>query len=72
VIGEDMDYGLRSIKNGAQFIQFFRPFLFVSDRRAKKTGIIPLMYTWLKSYFYVRTHGPVYDRSYIQYPFGDN
>lgn len=70
VYAEDIDYGIRSIKNGAKYHLFFRPHIYVSARRGKLMGRIKLSLTWIKWYLYTVKHGAIYDKNLYKYPYG--
>ena len=70
VFGEDIDYAKRSVKSGAEYILLSRPFVYVSDRRAKKMGTLKLWWTWVNGYFYVVKYGPVYPGGIFPYEYG--
>jgi glycosyltransferase involved in cell wall biosynthesis len=73
LMGEDADYGLRSIRAGAVYRFYFRPVILGSPRRAREIGRARLMLLWARAFVYVRKHGPIYKDSAfgsVEYPFG--
>lgn len=70
VLGEDTDYGIRSVKNGTKYYFFFQKLVYGSDRRVRKVGRIRLGLIWAKAFLHVvRHHEPVYPSSKNNYPF---
>lgn len=73
LMGEDADYGLRSIRAGAAYHFYLRPVVIGSPRRARDMGRARLMLLWARGFMYVRKHGPIYKDGRlgnIDYPFG--
>ncbi len=60
ILGEDTDYGLRSIKNGARYYFFFQILVYGSDRSMRKIGRTKLFLIWSKAFLHVRKYGPIY------------
>lgn len=71
VAAEDVDYGERSVKNGAKFKFHYDCLILHSTRRAQKMGILPLMWFYLKGFFYYKRHGVLQDKTKFNYPYGD-
>ncbi|MGI5228101.1 glycosyltransferase [Actinoallomurus sp. CA-142502] len=71
VLGEDTDYGIRAVKSGASYIFCFSAFVIASARRLQKMSFWTIGRIWVSASFHVLRHGPVYDRSRWEYPFGD-
>lgn len=71
VAGEDIDYGERSIKNGANFKIHYNCFVLTSVRRAKKMGAFNLILFYLKTFIYYKMHGVPYDKKKFKYSYGD-
>ncbi|MCL5019179.1 MAG: glycosyltransferase [Patescibacteria group bacterium] len=69
IIGEDLDYALRSVKDGAKNHMHLDVHAYNSTRRGDKMGRVRAVLLWVKAYFYVRKHGPIY--SNFDYPYGD-
>lgn len=70
VAGEDVDFGRRSIKNGAKFKFHYDCFVYNSTRRAKLMGLIPMSWFYLKGFFYFEKYGVLYDKKRFNYPYG--
>lgn len=67
VLGEDIDYCLRSYRSGAKYHLYLGTRILGSPRRARKIGRLKLLITWIRSFLYVRKHGPIYDKNYLKY-----
>jgi glycosyltransferase involved in cell wall biosynthesis len=63
VLGEDTDYGIRSIRSGAKYYFFFKKLVYGSDRRIRKAGRIRVGLIWARAFLHVITKGPIYDKS---------
>lgn len=70
VVGEDIEYGMRSVRHGAKYHLFLRPYLKASARRARQVGRLYLLWMWAKWYLYIHKHGAIYDKNLFHYPFG--
>ena len=70
LLGEDIDYGLRSLKAGAKNLFYFRPQVVASDRRLRQLGRFRLLMLWSKGYWHVVKHGPILPGEGFDYPFG--
>lgn len=70
VIGEDVDYGRRSLKAGSKYHLFFQPHVLASPRRVREKGRIGLFILWARCYFYIKKHGPIYDKEKFLYTYG--
>jgi glycosyltransferase involved in cell wall biosynthesis len=70
IIGEDSDYGFRSVKAGAKYHFYYRPMVIASARRARLTGRTRLLLLWIPAFFHVRKHGPIFPGEGYDYPFG--
>lgn len=71
IAGEDIDYGDRSIKNGAKFKFHYDCFVYNSTRRAQLMGILPMNWFYLRGYLYYLMHGVLYDKKKFNYPYGE-
>jgi len=69
IIGEDLDYVLRSSADGAKTHKHMFDYVFSSTRRGDLMGRASFISSWAKAYFYVRRHGPIYEN--FNYPFGN-
>jgi glycosyltransferase involved in cell wall biosynthesis len=72
VYGEDIEYGLRSFRQGAKYHIYLNSYLFGSTRRGHEIGRLKLGCTWLQWYFDILHHGPITDRSKYDYKYGNN
>lgn len=72
MLGEDTDYGVRSVRSGARYYFFFQILVYGSDRRVRKVGRIKLLLIWSKAFLHVRKHGPIYDTKKADYLFGNH
>lgn len=70
ILGEDIDYGLRSLKAGAKNRFYFWPQVIASDRRVREMGRLRLLMLWSKGFLHVKRHGPIYPGEGFEYPFG--
>lgn len=71
VLGEDVDFGKRSIQAGAKYYFCFRPQVIASLRRAHKMGRMRLLVMWVPAFMRVSRHGPIYrGQGLDDYPFG--
>ncbi len=70
ILGEDTDYGNRSLLSGAKPHFFFSLKVFHSPRRAREKGVVGLLIFWLRTYLYIKKHGLVYDTKKFNYPYG--
>lgn len=70
ILGEDTDYGLRSVKAGAKYRFYLWPKVIGSDRRVRRMGRIPLLMLWSKAFLHVLKHGPIFPGQGYEYPFG--
>ncbi len=70
ILGEDTDYGNRSILAGAKPHLFFSLHVFHSPRRTREKGVIGLLIFWLRAYVYMQKNGLVYDTKKFSYPYG--
>lgn len=68
--GEDVDFGDRSIKNGAKFKFHYDCFVYNSTRRAKLMGLLPMSWFYLRGVYYYETNGVLYDKNKFDYPYG--
>jgi len=70
ILGEDTDYGFRSIRAGAKYRFFMRPHVIASDRRITELGVNrwTLLWTWSRAFLKVKRHGPTFEG--VEYPFG--
>ncbi len=69
IIGEDLDYAIRSVRDGAKNHMHLDVYAYNSTRRGDRMGKVRAVLSWAKAYFYVRKHGPIYKNFY--YPYGD-
>lgn len=72
ILAEDIDYGRRSIADGARYRFHFSPYVFASPRRLRREGRIKLLVKWVTCHFYIKRHGEIYDNSVFSYPMGDH
>ena len=71
VLGEDVDFGKRSIQAGAKYHFYFRPQVIASLRRAHKMGRMRLLVMWVPAFIRIARHGPIYrGQGLDDYPFG--
>lgn len=70
ILGEDIDYGLRSVKAGAKYRFYFWPKVIASDRRARKMGRMRLLFLWSRGFLHVLRHGPIFPGDGFEYPYG--
>lgn len=70
VVGEDIEYGFRSVKHGAQYRMFLRPYIRASARRVRHVGRWKLFWMWIQWYLYIHKYGAIYDKNLFHYPFG--
>ena len=56
-IGEDTDYGWRSIRAGAKFHFHFLTYALHSARRIQKVGMMRFYYEYLRGYLFVKRYG---------------
>jgi len=71
IYAEDIDYGFRSVKNGAKYYLFLSSYLFASIRRRKQIGRTKLCFIWFK--WYLDTlKGVITDQAKYQYAFGNH
>lgn len=71
ILGEDLDYGERSVKDGALYYFSLKTYVFHSSRRAQHMGRVRLFIFLCKSYFYFRRNGIIYDSKKFYYPYGE-
>lgn len=67
---EDMDYGFRSSKNGAQYHLYAKLHLFASARRGRKMGRRNLGRKWFSWYVQLVQKGRIENQSDHDYPYG--
>lgn len=72
IAGEDVDYGRKSVKSGAEYRLFSDLFIYVSARRAEKSGTISVLLTWLKIYIYVKLFGLSGAQRNFKYLYGNH
>ena len=71
VLGEDVDFGKRSIQAGAKYRFYFRPQVIASLRRAHRMGRTRLLLMWVPAFIRIARHGPIYrGQGLDDYPFG--
>lgn len=70
IFAEDIDYGLRSIAQGAKYHLYFSPHLYTSTRRRKEMGILRLNVIQFRGYLDNIRNGAITDRSKYDYKFG--
>ncbi|HJQ09323.1 MAG TPA: glycosyltransferase [Candidatus Saccharimonadales bacterium] len=71
ILGEDVDFGRRSVQAGAVFRFYFHPMVIGSLRRAHKMGRMRMLLKYIPAFLRIAKHGPIYpgqDRN--DYPFG--
>lgn len=71
LVGEDVDYGVRSVKSGATFSFILKRLVYASARRAKKIGRAKLLFTWVTGFLHVIRKGPIYDKTKVDYGYGE-
>ena len=69
---EDVEYGIRSVKNGATYHLYFYPHLYTSMRRSRKMGTIQMIMTQLKAYLAMTMRGRITYKYKRDYPFGEH
>lgn len=70
LLGEDIDYAIRSVKSGAKYKYFLRPTIIASDRRVRDMGRWRLLLLWTRGYLRVIKHGPIFPNEGFRYQFG--
>ena len=70
LLGEDADFGIRSIKAGAAYRFYMNPPITGSDRRVRELGHAKMMLLWARGFIHVRKHGPIFPNEGFEYPFG--
>jgi glycosyltransferase involved in cell wall biosynthesis len=70
-VAEDVDYGLRAHKSGANYHILFNVPVTGSARRFDRTGRIKVAKTWTGWYKQTVATGPITDSSQIDYEFGN-
>lgn len=71
LLGEDLDYGKRSVKDGARFFINYKSYVLHSSRRSKKMGLWRLFVTYIFTYTYYQRHGVIPDNGTFYYPYGE-
>lgn len=72
IMGEDIDYGRRSIAQGAKYHLHYIPHVLASPRRLREVGRWKLLWWWTKGYIHVLINGPMYKNDIFPYPFGEH
>lgn len=72
VFAEDIDYGFRSVKNGAKYHMFFGSRVYTSTRRRKEMGIVKLNFLQFRGYLDNIKSGAITDKSKYDYKFGNH
>jgi glycosyltransferase involved in cell wall biosynthesis len=70
LLGEDVDYGLRSVKSGAKHRFYLTPKVIGSLRRAHTMGRVQMLRVWSRGYQHVLRSGPVFPDEGFEYEFG--
>jgi hypothetical protein len=70
LLGEDTDYGLRSVKAGARYYFFGSLWVVGSDRRVRIMGRTKVLIVWTRGFWHVMRKGPVFPGEGYEYPFG--
>lgn len=71
ILGEDIDFGKRSIAAGATYKFLWRPMVIASLRRARTMGRTRLLATWVPAFIRIARDGPIYrGEGFDDYPFG--
>lgn len=70
LVGEDIDYSVRSVKAGAKYKYFLKPKIVASDRRLREVGRWRLLLLWSRGYLRVLRGGPVFPGEGFEYEFG--
>ena len=68
IMGEDIDYGARSARAGAERLYYFWPQVAGSVRRLRQLGKWRLLVIWARAFRYVRKHGPIFPNQGFDYP----
>jgi glycosyltransferase involved in cell wall biosynthesis len=74
-IGEDIEYGWRSIKSGALYHLHIFPFILVSPRRSNKMGAFGRLKLFMfraKTNSYIKKHGVIHKEEGYDYQFGNH
>jgi glycosyltransferase involved in cell wall biosynthesis len=71
LMGEDVDFGERSIKAGAEFYTSKFSYVLHSSRRARQTGVFKLFFLYIRSYLYFRKYGIIPNNGKFVYPYGE-
>jgi len=70
LLGEDSDYGFRSVKAAARYYYLWRLRVISSDRRFKLMGHMKLQMVWMRGFIHVVRRGPVFPGEGYEYPYG--
>jgi glycosyltransferase involved in cell wall biosynthesis len=70
IYAEDIDYGLRSIKSGAEYHMYATIRLYASVRRGRNMGRRNLGKAWFSWYIQLITKGEIKNQSANDYPYG--
>lgn len=72
ILGEDTDYGHRSVADGAKPRLFFTPYVYFSCRRYKQSGMLRLYLMYLRGFRHVQKQGVIYkdNPGDFKYPYG--
>lgn len=70
ILGEDVDFGDRSMKQGATFYLLYYCLVPTSSRRSQRMGKIPMIITYVRMYIYYLRKGPILKRDMFEYPYG--
>lgn len=70
-LGDDVDFGKRSVADGATLYTSYRCYALHSSRRAQKMGMMRMIATYLQSYWYYRKKGRVIPPNTFYYPYGE-
>jgi glycosyltransferase involved in cell wall biosynthesis len=70
-VAEDVDYGLRAHRSGANYYILYDVIVRGSARRFDRTGRMAVTKTWINWYNHNVKHGPITDSSPYDYEFGN-
>lgn len=71
IFAEDVDYGKRTVANGAKYHLYFSPLAFYSPRRLRKVGRAKFAWLCFKIFLHMKKHGLTYVEKKFDYPFGN-
>lgn len=71
LMGEDLEYGDRSLASGAECYMKYSCYVFHSSRRSNHMGLFRLLYTYVVTYIYFQRYGIVPNNGKFYYPYGE-